>query len=128
MTATLHLPARAGAPIACDMSTAPDTPDQRLAEYRELFVRALVRRERRAQAAGFALRDLPGVREQVDGLARREAACCPFLDYRVETVAGEVVFTVTNPVDDAQAEAVLGAFYTLPEPDAATMPGSPIAR
>ena len=48
MTATLHLPARAGAPIACDMSTAPDTPDQRLAEYRELFVRALVRRERRA--------------------------------------------------------------------------------
>jgi hypothetical protein len=123
MTTALHLPARAGAPIACDMSAAPDTPEQRLAEYRELFARALVRRERRARAVAFTLRDRPGVREQIEDLARREAACCPFLGYRVETVAGEVVFIVADPAEDAQAESVLDAFYALPDP-AATMPSA----
>ena len=123
MTSVLHLPARAGAPIACDMSTATDTPAQRLAEYRELFARALARRERREQAVAFALRDLPGVRGQVEDLARREAACCPFLDYRVEMVAGDVLLIVTNPADEGRAETVLDVFFALAEPAAATMPG-----
>jgi hypothetical protein len=114
MTSVLHFPARAGAPVACDMSTATDTPGERLAEYHALFSRALVRRERRAQAVVFALRATDGVRERVDDLARREAACCPFLDHRVETAGDEVVYTVTNP-DRADAEAVLDAFYALPE-------------
>lgn len=113
MTSVLHLPARSGAPIACDMTTAADTPAQRLAEYRALFGRALVRRERRDHAVVFALRAVPGVREQVDDLARREAACCPFLEYRVETAGGEVVLTVANP-DGPDADAVLDAFYALP--------------
>jgi hypothetical protein len=111
MTSVLHLPARPGAPIACDMSTAPDTPDQRLAEYEALFARALVRRER---AIRFTLRAEPGVRAQVDDLARREAACCPFLEYRVETIGDEVRFTVANP-RQADADAVLDAFYALPD-------------
>ena len=115
MTTVLHLPARAGAPIACDMSTAADTPDQRLADYRALFARALVRRDRRARAVAFAFLDRPGVREQADDLARREAACCPFLEYRVATEEGEVVFTVTDPADDPQAQAVVDAFYALPD-------------
>lgn len=111
MTTVLHLPARAGAPIACDMTTASDTPGERLAEYARLFERALVGRER---AVVFAFRGEPGVRERVEDLARREAACCPFLGYRVETAGAEVRFTVTGP-DRADAAAVLDAFYALPD-------------
>jgi hypothetical protein len=118
MTTDLHLPARADAPIACDMSTAADTPDQRLAEYSALFERALVRRERPEQAVVFAFRATPDTREQVEDLARREAACCPFLDYRVQTTDDEVIYTVTNPMtgmERADAEVTLDAFYALPD-------------
>jgi hypothetical protein len=89
MTDVLHLPARAGAPIACDMSTATDTHAERLAEYYELFQRAL--------RGSVELRFDADAREQVESLARREAACCPFLDYRVETTGDEVLFTISNP-------------------------------
>ena len=42
MTTTLHLPARAGAAIACDMTTASDTPDERMREYDRLFAGAML--------------------------------------------------------------------------------------
>jgi hypothetical protein len=118
MTDLLHLPAQSGAPIACDMSSARDTPDERLAEYAGLFERALVRRERHVRSVMFAFRATPGTREQVEDLARREAACCPFLDYRVHAAAEEVLYTITNPVsglDQADADATLDAFYALPD-------------
>ena len=111
MTTVLHLPARAGAPIACDMSTARDTPDQRLAEYRALLQRSLLRRERSEDHVVLVL--TAGAREQVEDLARREAACCPFLDYRVETAGDEVVFTITSP-ERALAGEILDAFSALP--------------
>jgi len=114
MTNVLHLPARPGAPIACDMRTAADTPDERLAEYRKLFAHALLRRQRRGQAVVFAFRATPGTRTQVEDLARREAACCPFLDYRVETAGGEVSYTITSP-ERPDANATLDAFYALPD-------------
>jgi hypothetical protein len=117
MTKPLHLPARSVAPIACDMSTAEDTPGERLAEYGRLFERALLRRERRPGALVFAFRADAGMREAVDDLARREAACCPFLDYRVETAGDEVIWTLTNPAAGdrrASVEAVLDAFDELP--------------
>ena len=118
MTDLLHLPARPGAPIACDMSDARDTPDERLAEYGRLFERALVRRERHERSVTFAFHATPETREQVEDLARREAACCPFLDYRIETTAEEVRYTITNPVDGlerAHAEVTLDAFHALPD-------------
>ena len=59
----LHLRARPDAPVSCDMSMAPDTPDERLREYHELFERALVRRERRADSVAFTFRADPGARE-----------------------------------------------------------------
>jgi hypothetical protein len=96
MTTVLHLQRRADAPVACDMSTAQDTPDERLAAYAQLFERALARRERMHNAVVFVLRATPGTRELVEDLARREAACCPFMDYRVETKGDEVIYT--NPV------------------------------
>ena len=118
MTSVLHLPARADAPIACDMSTATDSPDQRLAEYSALFERALVRRERAEHAVVFVFRATPGAREQVEDLARREAACCPFLDYRVQTTDDEVIYTVTNTrtgMERSDAEVTLDAFFALPD-------------
>jgi hypothetical protein len=85
MTTVLDLPARPDAPIACDMSTAPDTPDDRLAAYRELFERART-----------IVVTVPGdAREAVEVLARREAACCPFRNYRVDVDGDAVVWTIT---------------------------------
>jgi hypothetical protein len=116
MTDTLHLPATPDAPVACDMSAASDTPEERIAEYGRLFERALLRRERRADAVVFRLS--ADSRAAVDGLAHREAACCPFADYRVEMVGDEVVYTIANPVTDErrpEVDAMLDTFYGLPD-------------
>jgi len=116
MTTVLNLPARPEAPIACDMSTAQDTPDERLAEYRRLFERALTSRERSEDAVVLTFHG--DVRDAVEDLAHREAACCPFLDYRVETVGDEVMWTTTNVVNGDRREAVdlmLDAIHDLPD-------------
>jgi hypothetical protein len=118
MTDPLHIPARPDAPIACDMSTAEDTPDERLAEYARLFERALVRREHDDHGVVFAFRAESGLRERLDALARRESACCPFLEYRVETAGDEVIWTTSNPATGerrAAVEVMLDAFYALPD-------------
>jgi hypothetical protein len=111
-TNVLDLPARPGAPVACDMSGAADTAEGRLREYAALFEGSLVRRERRAGAVVFEFGgDDPATRAAVEDLARREAACCPFLGYRVDVVSGRVVWTITAPA--GPAEAVLDAFNAL---------------
>jgi hypothetical protein len=97
-----HFPARLDAPIACDMTTAVDTPEERLAAYRELFARSLVRRQRAVVFTFDA-----GALEVVEELARREAACCPFADYRVEATDEEVTWTIAGP------EPVLDAFEVI---------------
>jgi hypothetical protein len=118
MTDVLHIPARPDAPIACDLSTAEDTPDERLADYHRQFERALLRRERRENAVVFAFRADGGTREALDDLARREAACCPFLDFRVETVGDEVIWTTGNVLtgsERAGVDAFLDVLYALPD-------------
>jgi hypothetical protein len=118
MTTVLHLPARPDAPIACDMTTAQDTPDERIAAYRVLFEEALLRRERKADAVVFTFR--APARATVEDLARREAACCPFLDYRVETVGDEVVWTLSNAISGPERQGgdlTLDAFHALPGHD-----------
>jgi len=118
MSNVMHIEPVPGAPIACDMSAASDTLDERLLEYRRLYERALVRRERREDAVVFHFRAGGGTREAVEDLARREAACCPFLDYRVETVETEVIWTTTSPVagdERASVDAILDAFHALPD-------------
>ena len=60
----------------------------------------------------------PGMRERVDDLARREAACCPFVDYRVETVGDEVIWTTSNPLTGSERAGIdvfLDALYALPD-------------
>jgi hypothetical protein len=113
-----HIPARADAPIACDMSAARDTPRQRLDEYARLFADALIDRERRDGAVSLVFRDDPRIRATVEDLTHREAGCCPFFDYRVETIGEKLVWTITNPIsseDRAAAETMMEIFYELPD-------------
>jgi hypothetical protein len=107
----MHIAADLEAPIACDMSTASDTPAERLAEYRRLFSRALLRRERPTDAVVFVFRaeSAPAVAD----LARREAQCCPFLEYRVEPLGDQVIWTIADPL--GRASAILDEFHALPE-------------
>jgi hypothetical protein len=116
MTPVLHIPARPDAPIACDMSTAQDTPDERLADYGRLFERALTERERRADSV--VLTFTADAHEALLDLVRREAACCPFVDYRVQASDDTLVWTTTNPRgedDRANVDAMLDALYELPD-------------
>src|SRR3954447_17441245 len=114
MPNVLDIPARSGAAIACDMSGAPDTPEERLSAYRSLFEHALVGRERGAYVVVFRFRADPATRAAVELLVRREAECCPFVDYRVEASGDELRWTTTNPVrGDVRIDAILGEFYAL---------------
>jgi hypothetical protein len=108
----MHIHAQPSAPIACDMRGAPDTPDERIAAYHRLFASALQERSRERDAVVFRFRS--GVRETVEELARREAACCPFLDYRVEAADASVVFTIGGAGRE-DAATTLDAFYALSE-------------
>jgi hypothetical protein len=102
-------------PIACDMTSAPDTPAERLAEYQRLFAMHLVGRERLAgDRIRFRLRAADGVEEWVRDLAAREKACCPFFDFEIGRVETEVHWQV-GVVDDDIAREILAEFYALPE-------------
>jgi hypothetical protein len=103
-----------GAPIACDMTSAPDTPEERIAEYGRLFAHALVGRERTAEAVEFTFAAKPGVAEWVADLAKREAACCPFFTYNVTFTAERVVWRTSSQAGPA-AQVTLDEFHTLPE-------------
>jgi hypothetical protein len=95
------------------MRTAADTPDQRLHEYERLFARALRRRERRSDAVVFAFEDEPGIRTWVEDLAHREAACCPFVDHRIEATGDELVWTMSSAVGGEQIAIALDAIHDL---------------
>lgn len=126
MTNTLHLPAQTNVPLACDMSNARDTPDERIAEWRELFDNVLLDRERRADSVVLAFRADPGRREQLEDLARREHACCLFLDLRLEDVGEELIWTTANVLTGdhrAHIDTFLNALYALPDHTASDMAG-----
>lgn len=102
----------ASTPIACDMSNARDTPEERLAEYRRLFAEALFARERTAVGIRFRFRAEPGVEEWVRDLAAREKACCPFFGFDIAAEEGEIRWDAAVP-DTDEARAVLEDFYAL---------------
>ena len=101
-----------GAPVvACDMTDAPDTPEERLAEYGRLFGQHLVSRERTAGGGiRFRMRADEDVEAWVRDLLAREKACCPFFDFDLATVDGLLQWDVTV-VDDELARSVLDEFY-----------------
>jgi hypothetical protein len=99
-------------PIACDMSGAADTLDERLAEYRRLFSAALIARERNGTGIRFRFRLEGGVEAWVRDLAAREVACCPFFTFVVAPHADELWWDASVPDDDA-AVAMLDLLYRL---------------
>ena len=124
MTSLLSIAARANAPVACDMRGAPDTLTQRLAEYRRLFQHALLDRESSATATTFRFAARPGVRDWVCGLAKREAACCPFLSYEIVEEDEEIVWTTAGL--GASDIAILDEF--LDDPQSVTAGSEAIAE
>lgn len=105
----------ADTPVVCDLSSAGDTPEQRLDEYHRLFGRALISRERTgANGVRFRLRAEDGVQAWVRDLAAREKACCAFFAFEVTATAEEVVWDA-EVIDDDTARAVLDEFYALTE-------------
>lgn len=113
----MDIPA-ASTPIVCDMSTAPDTAQQRLDEYRHLFGRHLIGRERTGQGIRFRLRAEPGVVAWVRDLAAREKACCAFFAFEVAVESpggGEQVIWDCAVSDNDAARAILEEYYHLPE-------------
>jgi hypothetical protein len=108
----VDIPART--PIVCDMTGAPDTGADRLAEYRRLFTQALTGRERTAEGIRFRFRAEPGIEPWVRDLAARETACCAFFTFTVTPIGAEVCWDAAV-VDDDIARAVLDEFYALPD-------------
>jgi hypothetical protein len=114
MTKLLSITPRPDAPIACDMSSAPDTLAERLSEYRRLFEYAFSGRDSTATATTFRFAARPGVREWVCDLAQREAACCPFLSYDIDEEGEEIVWTTDGGLG-ASEMAILDEFLDEPE-------------
>lgn len=105
--------AEPGPPIVCDMTGAPDTGPERLAEYARLFETAYLGRDRVQAGARWLLRAGPGVEEWARDLAERENACCAFMT-SIVTRQGDLVIWHVTTIDDEAAHAVLDMFYDLP--------------
>ena len=101
-------------PIVCDVSTAPDTLEQRIASYRQLFSEAFVDREQTPAGKRFRFRADEGIEARVRYLADLEKLCCAFFDFTVTVVGGEVWWD-TTVIDDGIARAVLEEWFNLPE-------------
>jgi len=108
--------------IACDMTGAPDTPEERMAEYGRLLAAAYAGRERTGDGIRLRFRATDGIETWVRDLAAREKACCPFFDFAVTVADGEVRWDATV-VDDDIARAILDEFCRLPETAGAGLPG-----
>ena len=95
------------------MTTAPDTPQERLAEYGRLFEHALTGSDRTSNAVIWRFTARAGVEAWVRDLADREAACCPFLTYTVTEHDGEVTYQIAGD-DDPMIHAILDEIHQLP--------------
>jgi hypothetical protein len=115
----MDIPA-ASTPIVCDMTGAPDTPEERLAEYQHLFSRALIGRERIPEGIRFRFRAEPGIAPWVRDLAARERACCAFFAFEVTTCGDEVVWDAAVS-DNDDARATLNELYELPDTAVASL-------
>jgi hypothetical protein len=117
MTKLLSIPTTPDAPVACDMTAAEDTLAERMAEYRRLFDHALLGRDSTDSSTTFRLAARPGVEEWLLDLVRREAACCPFLSYEVDTrddPGGEQILWTMGGLG-ASGVAVLDGFLAGPD-------------
>jgi hypothetical protein len=110
----VQLEASTSTPVVCDISTAPDTLEQRLDSYRQLFSEAFVGRELTPVGTRFRLRADEGIEERVRYLADLEKRCCAFFEFTITVVGGEVLWD-TTVFDDDTARGVLEEWFNLPE-------------
>lgn len=101
-------------PIACNMTDAPDTTEERLAEYRRLFGEHLIGRERTETGIRFRFGVRDGLAEEIRDLAAREKACCAFFDFEVTEHDDEITWDA-SVVDDPVARQILEEYYALPD-------------
>lgn len=101
-------------PIVCDITDAPDTPHERVAEYQRLYAQHLVDRERTETGIRFRLRGDDEVETWVRDLAAREKACCAFIDFDITRHGDELHWDI-RVVDDDIARQVLDELYQLPD-------------
>jgi DNA-binding transcriptional MerR regulator len=101
-------------PVVCDVSTAPDTLEQRMESYRQLFADALVGRDRTVAGNRFRFIADDGVEDRVRHLADLEKQCCAFFDFTITVAGGEVLWD-TTVIDDDIAWAVLDEWFHLPD-------------
>ena len=116
----LNDPAAATTPIVCDMTEAPDTADERMAEYGRLFAQSLTGREQTSDGVRLRFRADEGVEAWVRDLAAREKVCCQFYDFKVSVTGGEVCWDiglVDGVADDDRdmAYTLLNEFYDAPD-------------
>jgi hypothetical protein len=99
------------------MTDAPDTAEERMAEYGRLFAAAYTGRERTGEGIRWRFRADEGIEAWVRDLVAREEACCPFLAIAVTVADGEVRWDagLANGVDDDIARTILDDFYHLPD-------------
>jgi hypothetical protein len=113
-------PTVATTPIVCDLTGAPDTAEERMAEYGRLFAQSLAGRERTAEGVRLRFRADDGVEAWVRDLAAREKACCAFYDFRISATGGEVRWEIglvdgVAADDEDAARAMLDEFYDAPD-------------
>ena len=101
-------------PIVCDMTDAPDTTEERLAEYRRLFGTDLIGRERTETGIRFRFGVRNGLADEIRDLAAREKACCAFFDFEIREHGEEITWDA-SVVDDPIARQILDAYYALPD-------------
>ena len=101
-------------PIVCDMTDAPDTTEECLAEYRRLFGSELRSRERTDTGIRFRFGVRDGLADEVRDLAAREKACCAFFDFDVREHGDEITWDA-SVVDDPIARQILDEYYALPD-------------
>jgi hypothetical protein len=100
------------------MTDAQDTEAERLAEYAQLFARALIGGARTPDGVLFRFRADEGVEAWVRDLAAREKACCAFFTFTVTGNKTAIIWQASVP-DNEIALALLDEFYALPDTAAA---------
>lgn len=101
-------------PIVCDMTGAPDSPEERLRTYRRLYADALVGSERSDGTIRFRFRAAAGIEQRVRDVAALEAACCAFIEHTIIAHDSEIWWEART-IDDPVAHQILDAFYRLPD-------------
>lgn len=101
-------------PIVCDMTDAPDTTEERLAEYRRLFSADLIGRQRTDRGIQFRFQARAGLAAEIRDLAAREKACCAFFDFEIAERGDEITWDA-SVVDDPIARQILDEYYALPD-------------